>query len=179
MHQDQCRAIARAAAFNCGERHDYMPSTVEAAAAFQPHRWVIDAMLRAAHEAEKQRDQYLNGNTELLGLLMKLHAGEHTAVLKRAREILASVHLIKPDGTLDWAALEARRPRPLQWSDAVNALITDPAARERLLALDDTSVECTFCHRKIVGSVEGPPCDSRETAERCDSYQSAADVARG
>lgn len=136
MHQDQCRAIARAAALDCGERHDYMPSTIDAAAAFQPHRWVIDAMLLAAHEAEKERDQYFNGNTELLGLLMKLHAGEHTAVLKRASEIIASVGLLKPDGTLDWAALEDRRPKPVAWADAVNALITDPEERERMLALE-------------------------------------------
>lgn len=138
MHQDRCIQIARDAAVDCGERHDYMPATPLLAEDWHPHRWVIDAMLRAAHEAERERDGYRNGNTTLLGLLMKLHAGEHTKVLQEADTILRAAGLVRGDGTLDWDALEARRPRQMTWAEAVNECVTDPDARARLLAMDDT-----------------------------------------
>jgi hypothetical protein len=45
--------------------------------------------------------------------------------------VLASAGLLNPaDGTLNWQALEDR-------AEAVNECVTDPGARERLLAMDD------------------------------------------
>ncbi|WP_128000361.1 hypothetical protein [Piscinibacter defluvii] len=174
MHQDRCVQIAREAAVACGERHSYMPATDLLAETWQPHRWVVDAMLLAANEAETQRDQFRNGNTTLLGLLMKLHAGEHSQVLRDADTILRSAGLVRADGTLDWDALEARRPKQQTWAEAVNECVTDPEARARLLAMDDSKARCEFCKREIVSAVEGPPCGSLQTAERCDAYRAGA-----
>ena len=135
MHQDQCREIARAAAVACHERHDYMPATPLLAEVWQPHRWVVDAMLLAAHEAEEERDRYKAGNTELLELLMKLHAEQNESLLPRVREILAGAGLVNVDNTLNWEALEARKPKQITWEQAVSECVTDPEARERLLAM--------------------------------------------
>jgi len=172
MHKDRCVEIAREAAVACGERHSYMPATDLLAEVWQPHRWVVDAMLLAANEAETRRDQYRNGNTELLGLFMKLHAGPDVAeVFRRANEVLRAAGLLRADDTLDWEALEARRPRQQTWSEAVNECVTDQAERTRLLAMDDSTARCEFCKRNIVGALDGPPCGSQLTAEKCDAYQ--------
>lgn len=136
MHQDRCVDLAREAAVACGERHDYMPATDLLAETWQPHRWVVDAMLLATDEAERDRDAYKAGNTELLELLMKLHAGQHESILPRVREILAGAGLVNEDNTLNWAALEARKPKPITWAQAVNECVTDPEARARLLAME-------------------------------------------
>ena len=137
MHQNQAREIARAAAVACHERHDYMPPTPLLAEDWQPHRWVVDAMLCAADVAERERDSYKAGNTELLELLMKLHAGQHESILPRVREILAGAGLVDANNTLNWAALEARKPKPITWEQAVNECVTDPEKRARLLAMSD------------------------------------------
>lgn len=137
MHQDRCVELARQAAVDCGERHDYLPATELLAETWQPHRWVIDAMLVATDEAERERDSFKAGNTELLELLMKLHAGEHSALLPRVREILAGAGLLNGDNTLNWPALEARKPKQITWEQAVNECVTDPEARVRLLAMGD------------------------------------------
>jgi hypothetical protein len=139
MHQERCVEIAREAAVECGERHEYLPATELLASTFQPHRWVIDAMLLAAGEAEQERDQFRAGNTELLELLMKLHAGQHESLLPRVREILMGAGLLNADHTLNWPALETRKPKPITWEQAVNECVTDPEARARLLALDDNA----------------------------------------
>lgn len=139
MHQDQCVQIAREAAVDCGERHAYMPRTNEEAIAWQPHRWVIDAMLVASGEAERERDSFRAGNTELLELLMKLCLGETTEPLTRARDILVATGLMNADHTPNWEALEARKPKPITWEQAVNECVTDPAVRARLLALGDAT----------------------------------------
>ena len=92
MHQDKCVEIARQAAVDCGERHDYMPATDLLAETWQPHRWVVDAMLLAADEAERERDAFKAGNTELLGLWMKLLAGDDIIdVQERVREKMAGM----------------------------------------------------------------------------------------
>lgn len=137
MHQDKAVELAREAAVDCGERHDYMPATPLLAEVWHPHRWVVDAMLLAAHEAEQERDSYRAGNTELLELLMKFHAGEQGAIAARVRDILAGAGLLTADNALNWAALEARKPKQITWAEAVNECVTDPDARARLLALDD------------------------------------------
>ena len=137
MHQDQCVEIARGAAVACHERHDCMPPTPLLAEVWMPHRWVVDAMLLAAHVAEQERDRYKAGNTELLGLWMKLLDGQDIIdVQERVREILEGAGLLR-DGKPDWAALEARKPKQKTWEEAVNECVTDPEARTRLLALDD------------------------------------------
>lgn len=136
MHQDKCVEIARQAAVDCGERHDYMPATDLLAETWQPHRWVVDAMLLAADEAERERDAFKAGNTELLGLWMKLLAGDDIIdVQERVREILTGAGLLNTDNTPSWDALEARKPKPITWEQAVNQCVTDPEARERLLAM--------------------------------------------
>lgn len=129
--------LARDAAVNCGERHDYMPATELLASEWQPHRWVVDAMLMAVHEVERERDQYRAGNTELLELLMTIEAGQHSSALPRVREILTIAGLMNADHTLNWPALEDRKPKQQTWSDAVNECVTDPAERARLLAMVD------------------------------------------
>lgn len=137
MHQDRCVQLAREAAVDCGERHDYMPATELLAETWQPHRWVVDAMLLAADEAERERDAFKSGNTELLELLMKLHAGQHESILPRVREILVGAGLVNADNTLNWPALEARKPKPITWEQAVNEYVTDPQRRAELLAMKD------------------------------------------
>lgn len=138
MHQDQCVKIAREAAVCCGERHDYMPATDLLAETWQPHRWVVDAMLLAASEAETERDAYKAGNTELLGLWMKLLAGDDICdVQERVREILAGAGLLNSDNSPNWAALEDRKPKRITWEQAVSECVTDPEARARLMAMGD------------------------------------------
>lgn len=140
MHQDQCVEIARQAAVACGERHSYMPATELLAEVWRPHRWVIDAMLLAAHAAEVDRDRYRNGNTTLLELWMRLLDGEDLLdVHERVREVLAAAGLLDELGKPNWAALEARKPKPITWEQAVNESITDPEERARILALGDES----------------------------------------
>jgi len=140
MHQDRCVELAREAAVDCGERHDYMPATELLAETWQPHRWVIDAMLLAAHDAEQERDRYKAGNTELLELWMKLLAGDDIIdVQERVREILTGAGLLNTDNTANWDALEARKPKQKTWVEAVNECVTDPEARARLLAMDDAA----------------------------------------
>ena len=136
MHQDRCVQLAREAAAWCGERHEYMPANEAEAETWNPHRWVVDAMLLATDEAERERDAFKAGNTELLELLMKLHAGQHESILPRVREILAGAGLVREDNTLNWDALEARKPKPITWAQAVNECVTDPEARARLLAME-------------------------------------------
>lgn len=136
MHQDRCVQLAREAAVDCGERHDYMPPTELLAEMWQPHRWVVDAMLAAAHEAEQDRDRFRHGNTALLGLLMRLHTGDDmAAIVEDSRAILRTAGLLREDNTLDWSALEARKPKRQTWAEAVNECVTDPEARARLLAM--------------------------------------------
>lgn len=138
MHQYQCVEIARQAAVACSERHDYMPATELLAEVWQPHRWVIDAMLCTATVAEGERDRYKAGNTELLGLFMKLVDGDDIIdVMERVTEILGNAGLMNADRTLNWDALEARKPKPKTWEQAVNECITDPEERARLLAMAD------------------------------------------
>lgn len=138
MHQDQCVEIARQAAVACHERHDYMPATELLAEVWQPPRWVIDAMLCAATVAEGERDRYRAGNTELLGLFMRLIDGDDILELTdRVREILTGAGLVNPDHTMNWQALEDRKPKQISWEQAVNELVTDPEERARLLAMAD------------------------------------------
>lgn len=138
MHQDQCVEIARQAAVACHERHDYMPATELLAEVWQPHRWVIDAMLCAATVAEGERDRYQAGNTELLELLMHLIDGQDsTELLARIDAVLKGANLLHENGTPNWEALEARKPKQISWEQAVNELVTDPEERARLLAMAD------------------------------------------
>ena len=139
MHQDRCVQLAREAAVACGERHAYMPATELLAETWQPHRWVIDAMLLAADEAERERDQYRLGNTELLEAVMRYAEGQESAATF-AQDVLDRAGMLHPgDGTLNWAALEHRKPKPITWAQAVNECVTDPEARARLLAMSDTT----------------------------------------
>lgn len=137
MHQDKCIEIARDAAVECNERHDYMPATPLLAETWLPHRWVVDAMQAAAYDAELERDQYRNGNTTLLDALMQLAEGVPGADAN-AQKVLGEAGMLHPaDGTLNWAALAAREPKQQTWAEAVNECVTDPAERTRLLAMGD------------------------------------------
>lgn len=142
MHQARCVELARQAAVDCGERHDYMPVTRLLAEVWHPHRWVVDAMLLAAHDAEQERDRYKAGNTTLLGLVMKFCEGTHPDVLTEAQPVLASAGMLNDeDGSLNWQALKDREPKQITWAQAVNECVTDPEARTRLLALDDDEAQ--------------------------------------
>lgn len=137
MHQDRCVEVAREAAMDCGEKHGYMPTSDLEAMSWQPHRWVIDAMLRAAAEAENERDRFRAGNTELMELWMRLFDGQDIIdTQERVREILEGAGLLR-DGKPDWAALDARKPQRKTWAEAVGECVTDPAERVRLLAMGD------------------------------------------
>lgn len=139
MHQDRCVQLAREAAVDCGERHDYMPATELLAETWQPHRWVVDAMLLAADEAERERDAFKAGNTELLEALMRYAEGQEGAAAF-AQDVLGRAGMLNgADGTLNWQALEARKPKPITWEQAVNECVTDPDARARLLAMSDAT----------------------------------------
>lgn len=83
--------------------------------------------------------RYRSGNTELLELMMKMCAGETTKPLERARDILLSTGLMRADGTLDWDALEERKPKPQTWAEAVRSSVKDPAEQARLIALGDVA----------------------------------------
>lgn len=137
MHQDRCVELAREAAVACGERHSYMPATDLLAETWQPHRWVVDAMLLAAHEAESERDGYIAGNTTLLEALMRYAEGQESAPAF-AQDVLGRAGMLNgADGTLNWKALEDRKPKPITWEQAVNECVTDPQRRAELLAMKD------------------------------------------
>lgn len=138
MHQDKCVELARDAAVDCDERHTYMPTDAAAAADWHPHRWVVDAMLLAADVAERERDQFKAGNTSLLQALMLAHEDRDTAAASRV-SVLREAGMLNDDGTCNWQALEDRKPKQVTWAQAVNECVTDPAARARLLALDDNA----------------------------------------
>lgn len=133
MHQDKAIELAREAAVDCGERHDYMPLLAEV---WQPHRWVVDAMLMAAYEAEQERDRYRNGNTHLLDLLMQWVDGT-PGVAADTLTTLRKNGLLHEDEAPNWAALKDRTPKQQTWEEAVRECVTDPAEVDRLLALDD------------------------------------------
>jgi hypothetical protein len=139
MHQDRCVDLAREAAVACGERHDYMPATDLLAETWHPHRWVVEAMLLAADEVERERDAYMAGNTELLWALMRYAEGQEGAA-EFAQDVLRRAGMLNgADGTLNWQALGARKPKPITWEQAVNECVTDPEARARLLAMSDST----------------------------------------
>ena len=143
MHQDKAIELAREAAVDCGERHDYMPATPLLAEVWHPHRWVVDAMLNAAAVAEGERDRYRSGNTTLLDALMQLAEGVPGADMN-AQKVLGEAGMLNPaDGSMNWAALAARKPKPQTWAEAVNECVTDPAERARLLALGDADAGAT------------------------------------
>ena len=92
-------------------------------------------MLLAADEAERERDQYRAGNTTLLKALMYVHEDKDDANSLRC-QALREAGMLNEDGSCNWAALEARTPKPKTWAQAVNECVTDPAVRERLLAME-------------------------------------------
>lgn len=134
MHQDQCIRIAREAAMDCGEKHDYMPKSDLEAVDWTPHRWVVDAMLLAADVAERERDNYKAGNTTLLKALMYAHEDKDDANSLRGQALLEA-GMLNEDGSCNWAALEERSPKQQTWADAVNECITDPDVKASLLAM--------------------------------------------
>jgi len=104
--------------------------------------------------AMMERDRYKTGNTALLESLMDmvyqhcivdeqnemlfhdyLSANENAFNLLRE----AGMMRVSSDGKyfLDWSALEARKPKPQTWAQAVREIVTDPVEIARLLALDE------------------------------------------
>lgn len=105
----------------------------------------VEALRDDAATAALERDRYRNGNTTLLELLMSLHAGNDIVdTVERSREILRETGLMDEAGGLNWQALEARKPKPKTWEQAVRECVTDPAEVERLLALDDKAVDAAL-----------------------------------
>lgn len=56
--RDKLLALARQAAKTCEERHGYLPSDDEAAASFEPHAWVLQAMELAADASVPTKDMH-------------------------------------------------------------------------------------------------------------------------
>jgi hypothetical protein len=119
-----------------------------------------------ADEREEAREEarlYRNGNTELLELWMRLLDGDDIfGVQWRVREILEGAGLLQ-NGTLNWTALEARKPKQQTWEEAVRECITDPAEVERLLAFADEEAESGQQGR--VQAAEASGSDKQQTGE--------------
>ena len=113
-----------------------MPATPLLSEVWQPHRWVVDAMLLAADVAERERDRYKAGNTLLLKALMYAHEDKDDTNALRV-QALREAGMLNEDDSCNWDALEARKPKQKTWAEAVNECVTDPAERARLLAMDD------------------------------------------
>lgn len=87
---------------------------------------------------------YKAGNTALLETLMALvyrisnggTASEIANAVDGAKKVLREAGMLSADGTLDWDALDARKPKRQSWEEAVRECVTDPAEVERLLSLD-------------------------------------------
>lgn len=147
MHRLKAAELAREVAANLISiegRPEFLPSTDAQAAAWDAPGWLIQMMQHAAHAAELERDSYRSGNTELLGLWLKLLADDDIiAVQERMREILTGAGLLDANNAPDWAALEARsKPVRMTWAEAIDTYVTDEATRARLLALgDDASID--------------------------------------
>jgi len=113
----------------------------------------LDEATAAKDQAIAERDSFRAGNTALLEALMDMcnqHCHQvNSDVLwhhflsanENAFEILEEAGMATPtagDGwTLNWDALEARKPKRQTWSEAVHEVVTDPQEIARLLALDD------------------------------------------
>lgn len=95
--------------------------------------------------------RYKSGNTSLIEALMRFAEG-HPDAGEFAQPILAQCGMLnEADGSLNWAALEARKLKQQTWEQAVRECITDPAEVERLLALADDAT-----HEEVVAAVRGP-----------------------
>lgn len=109
--------------------------------------WMLQDVLR-------ERDSYRAGNTALLEALMdmvyqhcpmddsiaEIMNHGHLSANENAIRILEEARMTKPTGggwILDWAALEARKPKRQTWAEAVHECVTDPQEIARLMALDD------------------------------------------
>jgi len=114
---------------------------------------IISGLYVSLDEMKGERDSYKAGNTALLEALMCM-CNQHCAhrasgaldhgylsANEDALEILEQAGMatpVKGDGwTLNWAALEARKPKPQTWAQAVHEVVTDPVEIARLLALDE------------------------------------------
>lgn len=101
-------------------------------------------------ELRDEAARYRAGNTELLEALMHVAAGTDPELTK-ALELLGRAGMLFGDGALDWAALEARKPKRQTWEQAVRECVTDQAEVERLLALGDDSIA-----EEVQAAVRGP-----------------------
>jgi len=114
----------------------------------------LDEATAAKDWAIAERDSFRAGNTALLEALMKMvvqycqtaDVGDlfnpETRADNQALAVLAEAKMAHETAegnyfTLDWAALEARKPKRQTWSEAVHECVTDPQEIARLLALDD------------------------------------------
>jgi len=110
--------------------HDDTPDGIDA----DP---VGDALYIALIAARKTARAFHNGNTCALEALMHVYSSGDDAAQLKAHEVLRAAGLLTAISTPDWAALEARKPKPMHWADAVQAFVPGAAERARLLALDD------------------------------------------
>lgn len=104
-------------------------------------------------ELRDETARYRAGNTALLKALMYAHEDKDDANALRG-QALREAGMLNEDGSCNWDALEARKPKPQTWEQAVRECITDPAEVERLLALaDDATTE--EVHAAVRGPVQG------------------------
>lgn len=96
-------------------------------------------------QAQQERDSFRAGNTALLEALMCFvyrvsnggRAGEIELEINAATQVLREAGMIANDGSMDWDALDARKPKRQTWAEAVHECVTDPQEIARLMALDD------------------------------------------
>ncbi len=77
------------------------------------------------------------GNTQLIEALMRMAQGDEGAA-ENAQAVLAECGMLKgADGSLNWAALDARRDPRITWEQTVRSLVKQPGEVARLLAMND------------------------------------------
>jgi hypothetical protein len=82
--------------------------------------------------------EYHMGNTLLLEALLHVTVQPEFELYRgRARSVLMQAGVMRTDGAPDWAALGARKAKPMTWEDAVHMFVKQPAEREHILSLAD------------------------------------------
>lgn len=88
--RDKLLALARHAAQHSEERHAYLPADSEAAATFEPHAWVLQAMELAADAAVPEKDMHADMEIPMHDTVVNaVHRVYFRAGLLAMRELLA------------------------------------------------------------------------------------------
>lgn len=124
--RDKLLALARHAARHCTERHDYLPGDDEAAAAFEPHAWVLQAMELAAQAGVPEKDMHADMEIPMHDTVVNaVHRVYFRAGLLAMRELLARAitprNPVLADGLRTvWVpdlSADPGAPRQLHWGE--------------------------------------------------------------